>query len=199
MTDQNLKSRTILVCVCGGIAAYKICDVVSKLVQAGATVDVAMTPEATRFVGPLTFQALTNRPVHVEMWATDASATPIPHINLAQAADLILLAPATGNTLARYAAGIADDLVTNLLLASNPKRLLIAPAMNEGMWNHPATQRNLKTVFDFGVTFVGPGQGWQACRTVGVGRMSEPAEILSAIEAKLATLSAVHQTGHFVP
>jgi phosphopantothenoylcysteine synthetase/decarboxylase len=185
---HDLNGRQILVCVCGGIAAYKVCDVVSKLVQARAAVIVAMTKEAQQFVGATTFQALTNRPVHTDLWASDQHD--VQHIKLAQGADLVVVAPCTANMLGKMANGIADDLVSTLLLAAEPKRVLAAPAMNEQMWQHPATQRNAKQVFDDGVQFVGPGAGWQACRTVGVGRMSESAEILAAIENKLATMPA---------
>lgn len=186
--DHDLNGRQILVCVCGGIAAYKVCDVVSKLVQARAAVIVAMTKEAQQFVGATTFQALTNRPVHTDLWANDQHD--VQHIKLAQGADLVVVAPCTANMLGKMANGIADDLVSTLLMAAEPKRVLAAPAMNEQMWQHPATQRNAKQVFGDGVQFVGPGAGWQACRTVGVGRMSESAEILAAIENKLATMPA---------
>lgn len=196
---ENLHGRQILVCVTGGIAAYKVCEVVSKLVQAQAAVDVAMTAEATQFVGPVTFQALTNRAVHTTLWTPTegAGGKPIPHINLAQAADLVLVAPATANILGKLANGIADDLVSTLLMAADPKRVLVAPAMNEAMWGHPAVKRNCESALSFGVSFVGPGSGWQACRTVGAGRMSEPADILAAVEAKLATLPGV--PAHFAP
>jgi len=186
--EHDLNGRQILVCVCGGIAAYKVCDVVSKLVQARAAVIVAMTKEAQQFVGATTFQALTNRPVHTDLWANDQHD--VQHIKLAQGADLVVVAPCTANMLGKMANGIADDLVSTLLMAAEPKRVLAAPAMNEQMWQHPATQRNANQVFDDGVQFVGPGAGWQACRTVGVGRMSESAEILAAIENKLATMPA---------
>lgn len=185
MGMQNLTKRTILVCLTGGIAAYKVCEVVSKLVQAGAGVHVAMTAEAQHFVGPTTFQALTGNAVATTLW-NPSEATPIPHINLAQGADLILVAPATANILAKLAQGIADELVSTLLLAAPPARLLLAPAMNQEMWLHPATQRNVATLAEWGIARVGPATGWQACRTIGPGRMSEPAEILAAVEAKLA-------------
>ncbi len=181
---QDLNARSILVCVCGGIAAYKVCDVVSKLAQARANVTVAMTAESQNFVGATTFRALSANPVYTDLWEPLEGKDP-QHIRLAQNADLILVAPCTANTLSKMANGIADDLVSTLLLAANPKTVLIAPAMNEAMWNHPATQRNAKRVFDDGVQFVGPGAGWQACRTIGVGRMSEAAEILEAIQNKL--------------
>ena len=201
----KLNGRTILVCVCGGIAAYKVCELVSKLVQAGASVSVAMTAEALHFVGPTTFQALTANPVATDLWASDSTQHSalstqhsVSHIALAQKCDLIVVAPCTANMLGKMAHGLADELVSTLLLAAEPKRILIAPAMNEQMWNHPATQRNAKQVFADGVQFVGPGTGWQACRTIGIGRMSEPAEILEAIAVKLAALTTAEEA-HFRP
>jgi phosphopantothenoylcysteine synthetase/decarboxylase len=181
---MNLKNRTILVCVCGGIAAYKVCEVVSKLVQAGADVRVAMTAEGQRFVGAATFEALTANPVYTDLWKSLESRDP-QHVRLAQKEDLILVAPCTANMMAKMANGIADELVSTLLLAADPKKVAIAPAMNVGMWNHPATQRNAKQLRTDGVAFIGPGEGWQACRAVGMGRMSEAAEILEWIGKKL--------------
>ena len=197
---NNLHNTSILVCVCGGIAAYKVCDVVSKLAQAKATVTVAMTKEAQNFVGPTTFQALTAQAVYTDLWTPMEGKDP-QHIRLAQNADLILVAPCTANTLAKMAIGTADDLVSTCLLAADPRKVVIAPAMNEGMWNHPATQRNAKRVLDDGVQFIGPGSGWQACRTIGVGRMSESAEIVDYVMQKLnpqPTPSAI-EPPHFSP
>jgi phosphopantothenoylcysteine synthetase/decarboxylase len=184
LNAPSAKSSSVLVCVCGGIAAYKVCDVVSKLVQAGVAVEVAMTEAAQKFVGAVTFQALSARPVITDMWSATDTTDP-QHIRLARHADAILVAPATANAIGHLAQGLADDLVSTLLLAADPKRVILAPAMNEAMWNHPAVQANIATVQGFGVTLVGPGSGWQACRTVGVGRMSEPAEILTAVHARL--------------
>jgi phosphopantothenoylcysteine decarboxylase/phosphopantothenate--cysteine ligase len=194
--SEKLHGRAVLVCVCGGIAAYKVCEVVSKLAQNGASVTVVMTAEAEHFVGATTFRALTANPVYTDLFAAVDLKDP-QHIRLARDADLILVAPCTANTLSKMANGLANDLVSTLLLAADPKKILVAPAMNEGMWNHPATQRNAKRVFEDGAQLVGPGSGWQACRTMGVGRMSEPAEILVAIESKLAAAPAVPQ--HFTP
>ncbi|HMD55487.1 MAG TPA: flavoprotein [Phycisphaerae bacterium] len=179
--------RSILVCVCGGIAAYKVCYVVSKLVQSDVRVDVAMTAEAGEFVGPITFEALTGRAVHTEIWKNpDASTAHDPqHIGLAHNSDLILVAPATANILAKMAHGIADDLVSTLLLAAQPKKIFVAPAMNQQMWENPATQANVKLLQQRDITLIGPDTGWQACRTVGVGRMSEPKDILKVIGKKL--------------
>lgn len=181
---MDLQGKTILVCVCGGIAAYKVCDVVSKLAQAHARVTVAMTKEAQYFVGTATFQALSGRVVATDMWAPRPAEAPA-HIDLAQSSDLILVAPCTANMMAKMVAGLADELVSTLLLAADPHRVVIAPAMNEAMWKHPATQRNAKQLREDGVEFIGPGEGWQACRTVGVGRMSESAEIVEWIGKKL--------------
>ncbi|MCL2640221.1 MAG: phosphopantothenoylcysteine decarboxylase, partial [Phycisphaerales bacterium] len=162
-----MSERSILVCVCGGIAAYKVCEVVSKLSQDGVHVTTAMTAAAQQFVGPTTFQTLTANPVYTGLFAIDARDP--QHIRLARNADLILVAPCTANMLAKLANGIADDHVSSILLAADPKKILLAPAMNEGMWTHPATQRNLKRVLEDGVQTIGPGTGWQACRTLGVG------------------------------
>jgi phosphopantothenoylcysteine decarboxylase/phosphopantothenate--cysteine ligase len=158
--------------------------VVSKLAQRGAAVSVAMTEAATKFVGPATFQALSANPVFLDLWEHVDTKDP-QHIRLAQKTDLIVVAPCTGDMLGKMANGLADDLVSTLLLASDPKKVLIAPAMNEEMWNHPATQRNVARVKQDGVTLIGPGTGWQACRTVGVGRMSESSEILAAITERI--------------
>ncbi len=181
---ETIQGKKILICITGGIAAYKVCEVVSRLNQAGAIINVAMTDEAQKFIGPTTFQALTGRPVATTLWHP-SEANPIPHINLAQQADMILVAPATANIIAKLACGIADELVSTLLLAANPKRVYMAPSMNEQMWDHPATQRNLKTVRDYGVTYFGPASGWQACGTVGVGRMIEAAEIIEQVKEAL--------------
>jgi phosphopantothenoylcysteine synthetase/decarboxylase len=195
-TRMNLQNRSILVCVCGGIAAYKVCDVVSKLAQAQATVTVAMTAEAQKFVGATTFQALTANPVYTDLWTPHEGRDP-QHIRLARQADLILVAPCTGNMMAKMAAGLADDLVSVLLLAAEPAKIAIAPAMNEGMWVHPATQRNARRLLEDGVQFIGPAEGWQACRTVGMGRMSESAEILAWVEKKLGVSET--ESAHFRP
>jgi phosphopantothenoylcysteine decarboxylase len=176
--------RSILVCVCGGIAAYKVCYIVSKLVQSEVRVDVAMTAEAEKFVGAVTFEALSGRAVYTQLWNNPDAHDP-QHIGLAQNGDMILIAPATANILAKMAHGIADDLLSTLLLAAAPKKIFAAPAMNEQMWNNPATQANVKLLQERGITLIGPESGWQACRTVGVGRMSEPKTILKVIGKKL--------------
>jgi len=195
---MNLHQKSILVCVCGGIAAYKVCDVVSKLAQAKATVTVAMTPESLNFVGAATFQALTAQTVYTDLWTAMEGKDP-QHIRLAQKVDLIVVAPCTANTMAKMANGIADELVSTILLASDPRRIVIAPSMNEGMWNHPATQRNAKRLVEDGYSFIGPGEGWQACRTVGVGRMAEPADIIEYVGKRLASAPSETVPPHFSP
>ena len=190
MVNAPSSGGKILVCVCGGIAAYKVCHVVSRLVQEKFSVHVAMTSAAKRFVGPLTFETLTARPVYLSLWQNPDPAHP-PHIQLAQESDLILVAPATANMLAKMAQGLADDLVSSVLLAADPKKIVVAPAMNKMMWQNLATARNCNLLAQAGVGVVGPGAGWQACRTLGEGRMSEPEEILTYITQRLAAKTAV--------
>lgn len=173
----------VLVCVTGGIAAYKTATLVSELVQAGCQVTAALTRNARRFVGPTTFQALTGRPVYTSTWHAP-HAHDLHHLSLSEQADLILVAPATANILGKVANGLADDLVSTLLLAAECP-VLFAPAMNTRMWEHPAVRRNVRFLKKSGATFVGPEQGWLACGAVGTGRMSEPATILAAVRAAL--------------
>ncbi len=185
MNIRVLQNKHILLGVTGGVAAYKAAFLASRLTQAGAVVDVVMTEAATRLVAPLTFQAVTQRAVHTDLFvlppdsAPDARASDIhiPHIALAKSADLLLIAPATANTLARLAHGLADNLLTAIVLAT-PAPLLIAPAMESAMWAHPATQANVATLVGRGATLVGPAAGHLASGAAGVGRMSEPEEIL---------------------
>ncbi len=181
---------SIFVGVCGGIAAYKTCTVVSRLAQTGASVTVAMTPSATKFVTPLTFQALSGRPVYVSPWDHIESHDP-QHISLARSCDLALIAPCTMDTLAKLATGRTDDVVSLIVSAIDRARtpVFLAPSMNDVMWHQPATQRNLKTLHEDGFRCVGPEDGWQACRTVGTGRMAEPEEILTTIATALKTPS----------
>ncbi len=196
---MNFQNRPILVCVCGGIAAYKVCDVVSKLAQAHASVTVCMTPESLHFVGATTFQALTANAVYTDLW-TPAEQKDPNHIRLARTAELILVAPCTANMMAKMTAGLADDVVSTVLLAADPKRIVIAPSMNAGMWSHPATQRNARQLLEDGVRFIGPDEGWQACRTLGPGRMAEPAQIVQFISEKLsASPTATADAPHFTP
>jgi len=185
--SQSLAGREIVVGVCGGIAAYKVADLVSKLVQAGAGVTVAMTADAQKFVTPLTFQALTGRPVHTDIWSTHDSGD-VQHIKLTENADLMLVAPATATTIARVASGLCDDLVS-LLVAAAACPVIFAPSMNDRMWANPIAQRNVRTLKEAGYSFVGPEAGWLACRNVGAGRMTEPAAIIDAVKAALPAIS----------
>lgn len=167
----ELAGYEVLVSVCGGIAAYKVCQFVSELVQHGAGVTVAMTEAACRFVGPITFQALTGRPVLTSLWAAHDPGD-VQHITRTEAADLLVVAPATANMLGKIAAGIADDLVSTLVIsAASP--VLLAPAMNNRMWSNAAVQRNVKTLTEAGFHSIGPAEGWLACRGIGPGRMVE--------------------------
>jgi phosphopantothenoylcysteine decarboxylase/phosphopantothenate--cysteine ligase len=172
----------LIVGVTGGIAAFKTAALVSSLVQDGYTVEVVMTRAAREFVGPATFQALTGR--HV---ATDVFDSNFPlgaHIELAERGDLLCVAPASADFLAKAAHGLADDLLSTLVLSfAGP--ILIAPAMNVDMWEKPAVQRNAATLRADGYHFVGPAEGWQSCRRSGAGRMAEPAEIRQQIDALL--------------
>jgi phosphopantothenoylcysteine decarboxylase/phosphopantothenate--cysteine ligase len=181
MTIRVLNDKRILLGVTGGVAAYKAAFLASRLTQAGAIVDVVMTEAATRLVAPLTFQAVTRRAVYTDMFELTVGQNPdevqIPHISLAKSADLLLIAPATGNTMARLAHGLADNLLTAIALAT-PAPSLIAPAMESDMWAHPATQANVATLKERGASFVGPAAGHLASGAEGLGRMSEPEEIL---------------------
>lgn len=180
----SFEGREIVVGVCGGIAAYKVADVVSKLVQGGAGVTVCMTAEAQRFITPLTLEALSGRPVRTQMFDLMDSSDP-QHIGLTERADLLLVAPATAHNLAKAAHGLCDDLIS-LLICATACPVLFAPAMNNRMWENPITRQNVKRLRDAGHFFVGPEDGWLACRNVGPGRMSEPKTILEAISGMLA-------------
>ena len=162
--------------VTGCIAAYKAVEVLRGLQKRGVAVQVVMTRHATEFVGPLTFQSISGLPVIAEMFAPTDDPE-IKHIQIAQSVDLLLVAPATANTLAKFANGIADDFLSTLYI-STTAQVLVAPAMNVEMWAHPATQENVKKLKARGVHFVNPGEGYLACRTVGAGRLAEPAEIV---------------------
>jgi phosphopantothenoylcysteine decarboxylase / phosphopantothenate---cysteine ligase len=176
---QPLRGRTVVVGAGGGIAVYKAVELVRLLTKAGATVRVAMTPRAREFVGPLTFQALSGRPVMTDLFDLTQESE-IGHIQVADAADLVVVAPATANVIARMAAGMADCPVTAVVLATTAP-VLLAPSMNVNMWNHPITRANLRRlVSEAGVHVVGPGEGFLACRWTGPGRLAEPADIVEA-------------------
>ncbi len=178
-----LKGKHVVLGVTGGIAAYKACEVVSRLRKLGADVDVIMTENATKLVAPLTFETLSRRPVTIDTFER-AESWDVKHISLAQKADVMLVAPATANLMAKLAHGIADDMLTTTLLATKAP-VLLAPAMNTGMWTAQATQENLRTLKGRGVLTVGPDSGLLACGDTGAGRMSEPAQIVEAVTAVL--------------
>lgn len=173
-----IAGRRIVLGVSGGIAAYKAAELVRLLVKAGAEVRVVMTPAAQQFITPLTMQALSQHPVATDTFDLREEAT-IGHIDLADWAELLVVAPASADVIARLAAGMANDLLTTVALACRAP-LLLAPAMNVNMWNHPATRANLKVLEARGVYTVGPGAGELACGWVGSGRMAEPQEIADA-------------------
>ena len=173
-------SKEIIVGISGGIAAFKTAALVSQLVQQDFGVQTVMTRAATEFVGPQTFRALTGRPVVSELF--DPAFSLGAHIELARAADVLCVAPATANFMAKAANGLADDLLSTLYLCFTGTGI-VALAMNCQMWDKPAVQRNVKTLLDDGVQMVEPGEGWLSCRQKGKGRMAEPDQIFAAIES----------------
>ena len=172
-----LSGKRILIGVTGGIACYKTAELVRRLQDHGATITVAMTPAATQFVTPTTFQALSGNPVYTET-LDDRMENSMAHINLARQADLILVVPASADFMAKLCHGLADDLLSTLCLARGLCPLVVVPAMNREMWGHPATRRNAGQLIADGVTLWGPNSGSQACGEVGEGRMLEPGEIV---------------------
>jgi phosphopantothenoylcysteine decarboxylase/phosphopantothenate--cysteine ligase len=180
----SLAGKRVLLVVSGGIAAFKALELVRLLRKAGCAVTAVTTENAGRFVTPLSLQALTESKVYAELFSlTDESE--MGHIQLSRAADLVVVAPATANILAKMAAGICDDLASTVLLATD-KPVMVAPAMNVRMWLHPATQANLSSLRARGVLVAGPNEGAMACNEFGPGRLAEPAEIVAAIEAHFA-------------
>jgi len=182
-----LERKRILIGISAGIAVYKVCTVVSRLAQSGADVTVVMTEPATRFVAPLTFQALSGNPVYTTQWEHVESKDP-QHIALADRADAALVAPCTMNTLSDLVHGRTDSIVTLILSAVDRARcpVLLAPAMNDRMWAQPSNRRNVEQALEDGFEIVGPGEGWQACRHSGTGRMSEPQDLIRALWEALA-------------
>ena len=175
----ELDKKQILLGLTGGIAAYKAADLARALIKEGADVQVVMTEAACQFISPLTMQALTGKPVFTSMW--DARiGNGMPHIELSRDRDLILIAPATADFIAKLVHGAADNLLATLCVARET-RLMVAPAMNRQMWENPATQRNIQQLRDDGVVIEGPGSGDQACGENGMGRMSESAQIVESI------------------
>ena len=192
---EHLQGKCVLLCVSGGIAAYKIPNVASALRKAGAEVHVVMTRNATEFITPLTFESLTNHRCVVDTFDRNFPYD-IHHISLATAADLILIAPATADVIAKLAHGIADDMLTTVVLAAKCKKL-VAPAMNTAMLENPITQDNLKTLERYGFQIIPPDSGLLACQAVGSGKMPEPEVLLDHIARELArpkTLQGVRVT-----
>jgi len=177
-SSSPLAGRRVLLGVTGGIAAYKACILTRLLTQAGATVQVVMTSSAARFVGSDTFAVLSGRPAYTEVWEEPGS---VLHVRLARGADVCVVAPATANVIAKLSGGIADDLITSTLLEATCP-LVVAPAMHSGMWEHPATQANVRSLRERGTVMVGPGRGPLAAGDEGVGRMAEPEDILATLE-----------------
>jgi len=190
----SLSNKQIILGITGGIAAYKAAELCRLLVKANAEVRVVMTPSAAEFVAPLTFQALSGNRVHMQLLDEEAEAS-MGHIELARWADLILVAPASANFIARLAQGRAEDLLSTLCLASSGP-IAVAPAMNQGMWNNAATQSNLEQIKAKGISIFGPASGEQACGETGLGRMQEPVDIATAASGMFETgaLSGVNIT-----
>src|SRR3989454_9874772 len=182
MTD--ISGKSILLGITGGIAAYKAAELTRLFIKAGADVRVVMTEAACRFITPATLQALSGQPVHTDMWDTRVPDS-MGHIELSRDRDIIVVAPATTDFLAKVANGLGDDLLSALCLARRCP-LMVAPAMNVEMWQSAATQRNVAQLREDGVVIAGPAAGDQACGEIGLGRMLEPAEIAAEIEALLA-------------
>jgi phosphopantothenoylcysteine decarboxylase/phosphopantothenate--cysteine ligase len=184
--SSPFSGRQIIVGLSGGIACYKVAGAVSAMAQAGADVTVAMTDSATRFVTPLTFQALSGRPVYTSQWEHIESHDP-QHVALARRADGVLIAPCTMDMLARLATGRTDDVVSLIVSAVDLARqpVLLAPSMNARMWEQPSTRRNLAQLRADGFRVIDPDEGWQACRTEGIGRLPEPETLLEALASAL--------------
>ena len=178
-----MTGRELLIGVTGGIAAYKTAALVSQLAQAGAGVTVVMTRSARRFIGAATFEALTGRRVYTRSF--DRAHPLGPHIELAERAELLCVAPASANFLGKAAGGVADDLLGTLYL-SHSGPVLLAPAMNTAMWEKPPVQRNIEQLKADGAQIIDPEEGWLSCRTVGAGRMAAPETIFEAIRAALS-------------
>jgi len=179
------KKPCVLLGVSGGVAAYKAVDLASKLTALGAAVKTVMTQNACRFVGAKSFEAVTDQAVFTSLWSSPEEYRST-HIALVDWADLVVVAPATANIIAKAANGICDDLLSTTLCAAWHKPMLLAPAMNCNMWANPAVQRNVQTLKDAGVRLAGPVEGRLANGAVGMGRMAEPRQILAAIEEILS-------------
>ena len=183
---SDLSGKTVLLGISGGIAAYKVAELARLLVKAGANVKVIMTESGQQFVTPLTFRTLTGNPVATTLWSDPGS--PFPHISLSDEADIIVVAPATANIIAKHARGIADDLLSTTLLAARGT-VVVAPAMNTRMYLNANTQENMNRIREMGTVIVEPTEGGLACRTEGIGRMAEPAGIMKVIERELSLVT----------
>ena len=180
-TDLKLSGSNILLGVTGGVAAYKSVDLASKLTAAGAKVNCIMTDNACQLICPKSFEAVTQQAVFTGMWSSPEDHK-INHINLAEQADVVVVAPATANIIAKIATGISDDLLSTTLCVCWNKPVIIAPAMNSNMWSNPVVQKNVETIKQMKFTLVGPETGRLACGSAGLGRMAESADIVKAIE-----------------
>lgn len=190
---MRLLHRHFVIGITGGIAAYKTCELVRRLQDEGATVQVVMTEAGTQFVSALTFQALSGRPVYTDEWSASAASSPangMAHIDLTREADAILIAPASADFIAQLASGQTGSLLATLCLARDIP-LLVAPAMNRQMWENPATERNIRQLRSDGIDLLGPGRGAQACGETGDGRMLEPAELLDSLVARFGPDAAI--------
>ncbi len=186
---SNISDINILLGVTGGVAAYKAVDLTSKLTAAGAKVRCIMTANARRLIRPKSFEAVTNEPVFTSLWSTPQDYT-IGHINLAEQADIVIVAPATANIIAKVAAGVCDDLLSTTLCACWDKPVLFAPAMNNKMWTNPIVQKNVETIKEMKFELIGPETGRLACGTKAMGRMAEPEDIIKQIEIIAARIKS---------
>lgn len=182
--SETLKDKTILLGVCGGIAAYKACELVRLLIEAGVDVHVMMSHGGQQFVTPMTFQALSGHPCHSDLFNLTQEHQ-ISHIALAGRADSVVIAPATADVMAKMAHGLADDIVTTVLLATKAP-VLVCPSMNVNMWEHPATQTNVSKLKDLGYHLLDPDSGYLACGWEGKGRLPDPERIVETLEGILS-------------
>jgi len=181
----KLDGVRVVLGVSGGVAAYKAIDLASKMAAAGALVRTVLTENALRLVGAKSFEAVTGGPAYTSMWEEEFK---IGHIDLADWADVVVVAPATANIIGKFANGICDDLLSTVLCACWARPMIFAPAMNEKMWANPAVQKNVKLLSRSGVKLIGPNRGRLACGEEGIGRMTEPQDILEAVERIAAGL-----------
>lgn len=179
--SANLEGLNILLGVSGGVSAYKAVDLASKLTAAGANLKTIMTENACQLIMPKSFEAVTGEQVYTSIWSSSGDFK-ISHVNLVDWADMVVVAPATANIIGKVAGGICDDLLSTTLCVCWQKPALMAPAMNNNMWENPAVQRNVKAIQEAGFKLTGPQEGRLACGDVGAGRMTEPAEIIRDIE-----------------